>query len=322
MFQRLAMLKDKELKMALHHYTPLLHSHVLTRLVGTQIYLKCESMQPSGSFKDRGIGHLCEYYAKQKVKGFVSSSGGNAGLAVAYASQALKIPAKVIVPLITPEMMISKLKSEGATVIVTGENWNAANEVAKEVAEQEGYAYIPPFDHPIIWEGYTSLVRELQADNIKPDAIILSVGGGGLLSGILQGLYEIGWQDVKIITAETEGAASFAKAMKANKRIILDKIDTVAVTLGAKQICQQAFDWSQKHPIFPEVVSDKEAVQACLNLADDHHLLVEPACGAALAVVYQHRKIIDQFKSVLVILCGGSGVSLQLLETWKRQFGC
>ncbi len=306
--------------MALFHHTPLLHSHPLSSLTSRKIYLKCESLQPSGSFKDRGIGNLCLHYAKEGVKGFVSSSGGNAGLAVAFASQALKLPAKVVVPTVTPEMMIKKLRSEKAEVIISGENWNASDAVAQEISHTEGYAYIPPFNNPYIWEGYTSMVREMAEDNVKPEAIILSVGGGGLLSGILQGLYEIGWQDVAIITAETQGAASLAASVKAKKRVKLERVDTVAVTLAAKQICEQAFEWTQKHPVFPETVTDREAVDACLKFADDHRLLVEPACGAALAVLYQKRPIIERFSSILVIVCGGSGVCLNLLEKWRQQF--
>jgi L-serine/L-threonine ammonia-lyase len=304
----------------LYNQTPLLHSHPLSNLLGRSIYLKCESLQPSGSFKDRGIGNLCLHYAKQKAKGFVSSSGGNAGLAVAFASQALHLQAKVVVPKVTPQMMIKKLQAEKAEVIVTGEDWNAADKIAQEISEKEGYAYIPPFNNPLIWEGYTSMIREIQQDKIKPEAILLSVGGGGLLSGVCQGLHEIGWEDVAVITAETEGAASLATSVKAGKRIKLEHMHTVAVTLAAKQICEKAFEWTQKHPVFPQTVTDKEAVEACLHYAEDHRQLVEPACGAALAVLYQQREIVKQFSSIVVIICGGSGVNLALLEKWKKDF--
>ncbi|MBS0290605.1 MAG: pyridoxal-phosphate dependent enzyme [Proteobacteria bacterium] len=306
---------------SLYCHTPLLLSHPLSKLVGCQIYLKFEALQPSGSFKDRGVGALCLHYAKQRVNGFISSSGGNAGLAVAYASKALGIPAKVIIPQITPSFMMQKLQAEDVEVIVEGENWDAADILARELASKLNFAYIPPFNHPVIWQGYVSLIEELEQDKVKPDAIIVSVGGGGLLSGLIQGLHKIKWQEVAMITAETSGTASLAKAVKAHKRIKLDKIDSIAVTLGAKQICQQAFDWTQKHPVFAQTVSDKEAVHACLRFADDHHLLVEPACGAALAVVYEKRDIIKQFQNIVVIVCGGSGVNLALLKEWQQKFG-
>lgn len=300
--------------------TPLLLSHPLTYLTGRNIYLKYEALQPSGSFKDRGIGALCLHYAKQKVNGFISSSGGNAGLAVAYASSMLKIPAKIVIPKTTPPFMIPKLKAEHSEVIVEGENWDDADTMARQIAKAEGFAYIPPFDHPVIWQGYEAIIDEIKQDGIQPDAIIVSVGGGGLLSGLIQGLHNVDWQNVAMITAETIGAASLATSVKEKKRIRLNKIETIAITLGAKQICQQAFDWTQKHPVFPQTVSDKEAVNACLHFASDHRLLVEPACGASLALLYEMRPILQQFQTIVVIVCGGNGVNIPLLRQWQTQF--
>lgn len=310
----------KHVMHTLYNRTPLIHSHPLSRLSGRNIFLKCESFQPSGSFKDRGIGALCQYYASQKVKGFVSSSGGNAGLSVAYAAAILKIPATIIIPKSTPPLMIAKLKAEGAQVHVEGDIWDEADQIAKQIANEQDLAYIPPFNHPIIWEGYHSLVEELKSDKLKPDAIILSVGGGGLYSGVVQGLMALGFNDTVMITAETLGAASFATAMAQKKRVRLDKIETVAVTLGAKQICERAFELSQTYPTLPQTVSDKEAVEAVLHFANDHRMLVEPACGASLAIVYLQREILQQFKNVVVVVCGGSGVNLALLAQWKKQF--
>ncbi len=298
--------------------TPLIYSHSLSTMSGRNIYLKCEMMQPSGSFKDRGIGALCLHYAGHEVPGFISSSGGNAGLAVAYASQVLNIPATVIVPETTPQIMVKRLEAEKATVIIHGENWDAADAMAKSVAREKHFAYIPPFDHPLIWQGYMPIIEEIKQQMGKPDAIVVSVGGGGLYTGLVQGLEAHGWQDVAIITAETVGAASMATAVKEKQRVRLESINTVATTLGAKQICEQAFVWTQKHPTYPQTVTDKEAVNACLNFANDHRFLVEPACGAALAVVYEKRGILQHYNNVAVILCGGSGVNLALLEKWKN----
>lgn len=301
--------------------TPLIYSHLLSTMSGRNIYLKCEMMQPSGSFKDRGIGALCLHYAGHEVPGFISSSGGNAGLAVAYASQVLNIPATVIVPETTPEIMVKRLEAEKATVIIHGENWDAADSMARTIAHEKRFAYIPPFDHPLIWQGYMPIIEELKKQMDKPDAIIVSVGGGGLYTGLVQGLEAHGWQDVAMITAETEGAASLATAMKEKKRVRLDTIKTVATTLGAKQICQQAFDCTQKHPTYPRTLTDKSAINACLQFANDHRFLVEPACGAALGVVYDQHDVLKQFNNIVVILCGGSGVNLSLLEKWKGMFG-
>lgn len=308
--------------MTVAHYiqTPLLLSHPLSQLTGKHIYLKMEALQNSGSFKDRGIGNLCRYYAKQGQKGLVSSSGGNAGIAVAYAGKMLGLDVKIIVPNNTALICVNKMLAEDADVITEGAVWNEADQYARELAKELNYAYIPPFDHLKIWEGYESIIDEIKATKIKPDAIITSVGGGGLFSGLAQGLDKHKWSDVALITAETTGAATLAKSVAAKDRIVLDKIDTIATTLGAKQICQRAYDLIQTHVVHPEIITDPQAVQALLNFADDHHLLVEPACGAALAIAYENRPILDHYQSIVIIVCGGSGVSLELIDTWRKKF--
>lgn len=308
------------MKQTTYIQTPLLHSERLSIQTQKNIYLKMDALQPSGSFKDRGISNLCQHLAAQKVKGFVSSSGGNAGIAVAHAGRALGLDVKIIVPSNAILLTVSKMLELDGDVITKGDTWNDANEYAKALAEKLDYAYIPPFDHPLIWQGYATIIDELDQADCKPDAIITSVGGGGLYSGLITGLQQKKWQDVPIITAETEGAATLANSMQQNDRIMLDKIDTIAVTLGAKQICQQAFEFTQVHPTFPQTVTDKQAVKACLQFADDHRLIVEPACGAALAIAYENFPILNDFKNIVIIVCGGNGVSLDLLSEWRQTF--
>tara|TARA_R110002110_G_scaffold121431_2_gene297174 strand:- start:7312 stop:8256 length:945 start_codon:yes stop_codon:yes gene_type:complete len=312
------------MKPTLHIHTPLLHSHELSHITGRNIYLKMEALQPTGSFKDRGIGQLCQYFSAQNFNGFVSSSGGNAGISVAYTGKKLGCDVKIFVPRNTLELNIKKMRNEGAEVTVIGDNWDQTNIHAKKIAQNLDYAYIPPFDHPVIWQGYESIVDELKIDldkdNIKPDAIITSVGGGGLFCGLVQGLQKHEWSKTAIITAETIGAASLATSYQKNKHITLSKIDTIATTLGAKQICKQAFNNLQALTVMPQTLSDKQAVSACLQFANDNRVLVEPSCGAALAVPYNNFPILNNFKTVVIIVCGGSGVSLKLLADWKKRF--
>lgn len=300
--------------------TPLLYSDTLSQDTGRDVFLKFEALQPSGSFKDRGIGNLCRHYAKQKAKGLVSSSGGNAGIAVSYAGRCLGLEVKVIVPSSTALMSVNKMLMQGADVITHGTVWNDADQYARTLAQELDYAYIPPFDHPLIWQGYESIVDEIKSDGIQPDALITSVGGGGLFSGLVQGLEKNQWGNVHMITAETQGAATLATSFAKNQRIVLDKIDTIATTLGAKQICERAFTLMQSHAIHPQVVTDKQAVKAVFSFADDHRLLVEPACGAALAILYEKLPIIRSYGTIVLIVCGGNGVSLDLLSRWKSQF--
>src|SRR5690349_15197906 len=132
----------------LHIRTPLIQSHTLSSFLGKEVFLKLEALQPSGSFKLRGIGNLCMHYTKQGKTKFISSSGGNAGLAVAYAGRKLKIAVDVIVPESTPIFVQEKLRLEGARVSVSGASWIEADALARKLAESPEAAYIPPFDHP------------------------------------------------------------------------------------------------------------------------------------------------------------------------------
>jgi len=158
-----------------HINTPYKHSHALSKASGFDVYLKFDNTQPSGSFKIRGMGHLCQKQALSGCKRFVCSSGGNAGMAAAYAAKKLKIPISLFVPITTPDFTIKRLQEEGANVTVIGSAWDEANDNAVEFAKQPGNAYIPPFDNPHIWTGNSTIIQEIEE---KPDAVICSVGGG------------------------------------------------------------------------------------------------------------------------------------------------
>lgn len=303
----------------LYVQTPVVESLPLSRILGIPVYLKIEAVQPSGSFKNRGIGRLCAHYAKEGKQAFVSASGGNAGLATAYSGRKLGIPVKVIVPKSVSEFSRKKIEAEGADVIVHGKDLDEADLFAKQLAIDENAAYIPAFDHPLIWEGHSTLVYEIFGEGYKPGAILLSVGGGGMLCGVLEGLHQVKWQDVPVITAETEGAAAFAASVYADRPVVLDKVDTIATTLASRRITEQAFLWTKKHTIYPQIVTDKAAVNASIAFAEDHRILVEPASGASLSLAYDSLPLLKTFPSILIIVCGGAGVSCDLLRTWHKK---
>lgn len=315
----------------LHVRTPIRDSMTLSKVAGTTVYLKLESSQPSGSFKIRGIGHLCKTWAERGCEHFVCSSAGNAGLAAAYAARKLGIPALIVVPSTTPALTIQRLKNEGAMVKVVGEALDEAIKLAKDlVKNNSNWVYVPPFDDPLIWEGHASIVKELKETmSAKPGAIMLAVGGGGLLSGVAQGLLEVGWGDVPILAIETIGADSFNASTKAGKLVTLPRITSVAKALGVTTVTAQAMKVFQEQPVFSEVVSDQEAVAALEKFVDDEKILVEPACGAALAAVYSQvvqklqgeGKLCTPLSSLVVIVCGGSNISLAQLPALKEQLG-
>ncbi|WP_241626372.1 serine/threonine dehydratase family protein [Rosenbergiella epipactidis] len=301
--------------MPLHINTPLLESLPLSRLHHTRVWMKMEAMQPSGSFKIRGVGHACEQHYARGADRFISSSGGNAGLAVAYAGRQLGVPVIVVVPETTSERARHLLRLEGAEVRVQGKTWAEANQMALSLLEQND-AFIHPFDDPLLWEGHASLIDEVVDEGVRPDAVILSVGGGGLLAGIDEGLRR-NQLDIPIFAIETEGMASFNTALASGQPTTLPELTGVATSLGARQVCQRAYDLTKHREIISLTVNDNQAVQACLSFLDDHRTLVEPACGAALAALYESKIALNTMSNILVIICGGSTATSTSLQGFR-----
>jgi L-serine/L-threonine ammonia-lyase len=297
----------------MHIQTPLLRSTPMSALAGCEVWLKMESSQPSGSFKMRGMGRAAQRAVEAGATRLVSSSGGNAGLAVACAGRALGVPVTVIVPSKTPVGMRDRIAAEGADVQVHGEAWDDAHARAIEVAAAGG-ALMHPFDHPDIWAGHSTLVHELVEE---PDAVVVAVGGGGLLRGVLDGLTERAWSPT-VYAAETFGTDSLARALEAGETVDRGSIEGIALTLGARRVAEgcrtRAAEWGVKSLR----VTDLATVKACERFADDHRVLVEPACGAALACVYEG--LVGPHRSILVVVCGGAAATRAHLEDWRALF--
>jgi len=303
--------------MTLHIHTPLIESRSLSMVAGRNVWLKLDALQPCGSFKLRGVGHACEVHQARGARQFISSSGGNAGLAVAYAGRKLGVPVTVVVPETTTERAKELLRLEDANVVVHGSSWQEANALAQTLVGPND-AFIHPFDDPLLWAGHASLIDEVAEAGVKPDAVVLSVGGGGLLSGVVEGLQRNGWGDVPVLAVETNGAASLHAALQAGHSVELERIAWVATSLGAKRVADQALACAQQHPVHSHLVTDRAALEACERFLLDHRLLVEPACGAALALAYAPGAL-AQYQNVLMVVCGGATATLEQIQAWLQQ---
>lgn len=305
----------------IHVVTPLWESPSLSSAMRVPVYLKMEAFQPVGSFKARGIGLACQDSWAAGANRLICASAGNAGYAVAYSGRKIGIPVTVVVPKTTPAWLQGLVGREGATVVVHGDSFDDAHSYGTRLAERENAAYIHPFDDPRVWKGHATIIHEIAEVGLRPGAIVVSVGGGGLLCGLLEGMHDIGWTDVPVLAVETQGTASFAAAVRAGRLVTLDSVVSIATTLGARRVAAKALDWTQRHPITPWQVTDGEAVDACVRFADEHRVLVEPACGASLAAVYRRAEPLVGLQPIVIIVCGGAGVSIGLLEEWKKMLG-
>lgn len=327
--------------------TPLVESACLSRAAGCRVFLKLENVQPSGSFKSRAMGnqilsHLRNpEYANRPVH-FYASSGGNAGLAAVCAARSLGYPCTVVVPLSTKPLMIEKLRAAGAAdVIRHGSNFFEAGSYMKDVimkdttGDEENVAKIAlhPFDNEPIWEGNSTIVDELEKQLPPPanaeeeelyrgralplDAVLCSVGGGGLLNGLVMGIEKRRPQKqqnghsntshsyldasesttdthpsitnpspIHLLAIETDGTDSLAAAIAKNSLVSLPSITSQATSLGAIRVSETTFQYAVAPPpgvkVHSSVLSDAEAARGCLRLADDERILVELACGVCI----------------------------------------
>ncbi|KAF2863561.1 tryptophan synthase beta subunit-like PLP-dependent enzyme [Piedraia hortae CBS 480.64] len=328
--------------------TPLIESTNLSKAAGCRVFLKLDNLQPSGSFKSRGIGAFCLHALRtlrmtdpKAVPHFFASSGGNAGLACVYAAKDLGCPCTVVVPLSTKQMMIDRLLDAGASdVVQSGTSLPEADEHMKTVvmpeAERRGEATVcvHPFDHPVTWQGHASIIDEIDhqmAEEGPPDVVVCSVGGGGLVNGIIQGAEEHAWNNTTVLAVETKGADSLAYSLKHDKIMTLPSITSQATSLGARKVSQRTFDLAQRY--IPSgrfkyaTFTDEEAAMACWRFADDERLMVELACGVSVAVCYGGRlakalgRPVHPDEKVVIEVCGGSNVTTAMLETWRKEIG-
>jgi L-serine/L-threonine ammonia-lyase len=187
---------------------------------------------------------------------------------------------------------------------------------------------VSPYDNPLLWTGHSTKV-DLSCQSIG--AILVSVGGGGLICGVLEVLEHHG-QKLKVVACETKGAARFGSSWLKSppSGVQLETISFIATSLGALEVTAVAISRSQRHEenggkVEAAICTDKEAIEACLQFLSDHRILVEPACGAGLAALYSdhlRKQTLEGAKGPIVVeVCGGSGISLELLSRWKNDFG-
>ncbi|PNY25392.1 L-serine dehydratase/L-threonine deaminase [Tolypocladium capitatum] len=318
--------------------TPCVRSPQLSRIAGCNVYLKLDNLQPSGSFKSRGIGNLMTRAAANATGHvhFYCSSGGNAGLACATSAVALRRPATIVIPMTTSDLLKNKLLDLGVQVHQTGKNLAVADEYLRTqlLAKDPHGIYVPPFDHPHVWDGASSIVPELRDQmDVPMDAIVCSVGGGGLFNGLMQGIESFPWSGSKphVVCVETAGADSLNASIRANSHVTLPEITSIATSLGCSRVSAETWRWCQYPNTHSLVVSDADAAISCVRFADDARHLVEISCGAALATVYRGdlretlgRGLTDDEwarKNIVIIVCGGSGVTLSILDQYRKEYG-
>ena len=284
--------------------TPLMTSASISEQLGTHGYLKMEVFQKTGSFKVRGaFNKALALPTDGSVKGLIAVSGGNHAQAIAYAAKTLGLKALILMPEGTPQQYVSATRGYGGEVKFARDVSAAFNEVADY--GRQGWVFVHPFDDPQVMAGQGTIGLELLDDLPQMTDLVLSIGGGGLMSGVATAIKGIK-PTVRIWGVETVGADCMAQSLAENRIVTLPQITSIARTLGAPAPSETTFVIARRVLESVTVVPDSEAMDSMRFLLERAKVLTEPAASCTLAAAIRLRDRFTPDDHVVLLLCGGN----------------
>ncbi|MBV8728104.1 MAG: pyridoxal-phosphate dependent enzyme [Candidatus Eremiobacteraeota bacterium] len=287
------------------HRTPVLTSRQLDARAAAQVFLKCENLQRTGSFKIRGAyNRLAQLSEAEQERGVVAFSSGNHAAAVALAAQLLGLKATIVVPSDAPQNKIEATRGYGAELVFYDWKTGHREAIAEELAQRSGGALVPSYDDPRIIAGQGTAALELLEEVDHLDAIVVATSGGGLLSGTAVAAHGID-DRIQLYGVEPETADDFARSLAAGARITGPVPDTIADALRTQSPGEITFELALRHGCKIVTVSDDQLKSAMRFAFDRLKLVLEPGGAAGLAAV-REQKIGRSHERVGVILSGGN----------------
>lgn len=284
--------------------TPLTASAALSALLGTNVYVKLEMFQKTGSFKARGaFNKALSLKPEERGCGLVAVSGGNHAQAVGYAARALGVRSLILMPEATPRNYVEATRGYGAEVKFAASAAAAFAQV--EEYQREGWAFIHPFDDPLVMAGQGTLGLEILEDVPQVTDVAISIGGGGFAGGVATAIKSLK-PAVRMWGVETEGADCMSRSLAAGRIVTLEAITSVAHTLGAPAPSERSFALAQRLLESVTVVTDREALAALRFLLERLKVLTEPAASCTLAAAQRLRGHFSSSNHVVLVLCGGN----------------
>ena len=288
------------------YYSPCPHSIPLSEITGMEIFCKLDNLQRTGSFKERGARNaLAQLPPEQQKRGVIAASAGNHAQALAYQGKLLGIPATVVMPKFAPLIKVSNCQKLGATVVLHGKDFGEAKARAHEIAKQKGLAYIDGYDDPEIIAGQGTMGLEIVEQVPDLDAVIIPVGGGGLLAGVSLAVKTLR-PEAKIVAVEAENVASFSAALEAGKPVKVALHPTLADGLAIPQVGSNAFEIARSLVDQTITVTEEEIAVAILRLVELEKSVIEGAAATALAACLSGKLKDLAGKRVVLLLCGGN----------------
>lgn len=283
--------------------THLIESPAFSKATGNFVYLKPENMQVTGAYKIRGayfkISTLTE---EEKAAGLITASAGNHAQGVAYAAQKAGVKATICMPTTTPLVKVNNTKDLGAEVILHGETFDEAAELASQLSQDKGYTYVHPFNDLTVATGQGTIAYEIFSDLPDVDIILVPIGGGGLAAGVST-LAKLLNPNVKVIGVEPTGAACVKASLEAGHVVSLPTVDTIADGVAVKTPGDKVFPYIQKNLDDLITIDDGELVAAFLDMTEKHKMIVE---NAGLLTIAALNHLTCKNQNVVSILSGGN----------------
>jgi threonine dehydratase len=288
------------------YYSPCQHSIPLSEITGMEIFCKLDNLQRTGSFKERGARNaLAQLPPEQQKRGVIAASAGNHAQALAYQGKLLGIPATVVMPKFAPLVKVNNCQKLGATVVLHGKDFGEAKARAHEIAKEKGLAYIDGYDDPAIIAGQGTMGLEIVEQVPDLDAVIIPVGGGGLLAGVSLAIKTL-QPKTKVVAVEAENVASFAAALEAGKPTKIAMHPTLADGLAIPQVGTNAFEIAKSLVDLALTVTEEQIALSILRLVELEKTVVEGAAATPLAACLSGKLKDLAKKRVVLLLCGGN----------------
>ena len=283
--------------------TKLIYSEYFSAQSGNRVYFKPENMQLTGAYKLRGAYYKISTLSdEERSRGLITASAGNHAQGVAYAAKAYGCRAVIVMPTITPLMKVNRTKSYGAEVVLWGDVYDEACAKALELAEENGYTFIHPFDDPTVATGQGTIMMEIFKELPLVDYVLVPIGGGGLATGVST-LAKLLNPKIRVIGVEPAGANCMQESLKAGRVVTLDKVNTIADGTAVKTPGSVIFPYIQENIDDIITVQDEELVTAFLDMVENHKMIVENS-GLLTAAALKHLDA--KGKKVVAILSGGN----------------
>jgi threonine dehydratase len=293
------------------YLSPLAYSETISRMTGIRVFFKLENLQMTGSFKDRGaLNRLLTLTPEECKAGVVAASAGNHGMAVAYHSQRLNIAATIVMPQHAPLIKVSRVRQYGGECVLDGADYDAAFARAHELGGERGLTFIHAFDDPVIIAGQGTLGLELYEQNQELDAVVLPVGGGGLIAGVALALKTLKPQ-IRIIGVQAEAVPSMKAALSNGAPVRLPAALTIADGIAVRTVGQAPLELVGRYVDEIVTVTEGEIANAVLLLLEVEKTVAEGAAAVPLAALVNNKVAV---KGNVGLLVSGGNIDVNLIS--------